>query len=281
MKRSIVGLIFFCTFLITMAQEDSIQSNRYVMRATLYGIGHINLLDTYLSPMEYTGPEFRILRENMRMTSFLENKVSRQSLFQANVSMTENKSGTGSEFSFLANWSLNYHYQFLIHENLKLMAGPQLDLNGGMIYNFRNSNNPVNVKAYANVGVSGMAIYRFHIKEYPFILRYQLNLPLVGIMFSPEYGQPYYEMSLSHDWGKNLCFTSLHNHPSLRQLLTIDFPIKSTNLRIGYIHDVQQAKVNHLKSHSWSHALMLGFVKNLYLLKGKNKVAMPQSVSPY
>lgn len=281
MKRSIVGLIFFCTFLITMAQEDSIQSNRYVMRATLYGIGHINLLDTYLSPMEYTGPEFRILRENMRMTSFLENKVSRQSLFQANVSMTENKSGTGSEFSFLANWSLNYHYQFRIHENLKLMAGPQLDLNGGMIYNFRNSNNPVNVKAYANVGVSGMAIYRFHIKEYPFILRYQLNLPLVGIMFSPEYGQPYYEMSLSHDWGKNLCFTSLHNHPSLRQLLTIDFPIKSTNLRIGYIHDVQQAKVNHLKSHSWSHALMLGFVKNLYLLKGKNKVAMPQSVSPY
>ena len=231
--------------------------------------------------MEYTGPEFRILRENMRMTSFLENKVSRQSLFQANVSMTENKSGTGSEFSFLANWSLNYHYQFRIHENLKLMAGPQLDLNGGMIYNFRNSNNPVNVKAYANVGVSGMAIYRFHIKEYPFILRYQLNLPLVGIMFSPEYGQPYYEMSLSHDWGKNLCFTSLHNHPSLRQLLTIDFPIKSTNLRIGYIHDVQQAKVNHLKSHSWSHALMLGFVKNLYLLKGKNKVAMPQSVSPY
>lgn len=281
MKRSIVGLIFFCTFLITMAQEDSIQSNRYVMRATLYGIGHINLLDTYLSPMEYTGPEFRILRENMRMTSFLENKVSRQSLFQANVSMTENKSGTGSEFSFLANWSLNYHYQFRIHENLKLMVGPQLDLNGGMIYNFRNSNNPVNVKAYANVGVSGMAIYRFHIKEYPFILRYQLNLPLVGIMFSPEYGQPYYEMSLSHDWGKNLCFTSLHNHPSLRQLLTIDFPIKSTNLRIGYIHDVQQAKVNHLKSHSWSHALMLGFVKNLYLLKGKNKVAMPQSVSPY
>lgn len=281
MKRSIVGLIFFCTFLITMAQEDSIQSNRYVMRATLYGIGHINLLDTYLSPMEYTGPEFRILRENMRMTSFLENKVSRQSLFQANVSMTENKSGTGSEFSFLANWSLNYHYQFRIHENLKLMAGPQLDLNGGMIYNFRNSNNPVNVKAYANVGVSGMAIYRFHIKEYPFILRYQLNLPLVGIMFSPEYGQPYYEMSLSHDWGKNLCFTSLHNHPSLRQLLTIDFPIKSTNLRIGYIHDVQQAKVNHLKSHSWSHALMLGFVKNLYLLKGKNKVAMPQSISPY
>ena len=281
MKRSIVGLIFFCTFLITMAQEDSIQSNRYVMRATLYGIGHINLLDTYLSPMESTGPEFRILRENMRMTSFLENKVSRQSLFQANVSMTENKSGTGSEFSFLANWSLNYHYQFRIHENLKLMAGPQLDLNGGMIYNFRNSNNPVNVKAYANVGVSGMAIYRFHIKEYPFILRYQLNLPLVGIMFSPEYGQPYYEMSLSHDWGKNLCFTSLHNHPSLRQLLTIDFPIKSTNLRIGYIHDVQQAKVNHLKSHSWSHALMLGFVKNLYLLKGKNKVAMPQSVSPY
>lgn len=248
------------------AQQDSLQANRKVMRATLYGIGRTNLLDTYLSPMEYTGPELRILRENMRMTKFMDGKVSRQSLFQANVSMTENKAGTGSEFSFLANWNLAYHYQFPISEQLTLMAGPNLDLNGGMIYNFRNSNNPVNVKAYANLGASGIAMYRFRIKEHPFLLRYQLNVPLLGVMFSPEYGQPYYEMSISHDWGKNICFTSLHNQPSFRQLLTLDFPIKSTTLRVGYLCDIQQAKVNQLKNHSWSHAFLIGFVKHFQLV---------------
>lgn len=253
-------LLLLCSPSI-QAQKDSI-----ITRATLYGIGRTNLLDTYLSPMEYTGPELRILRENMRMTKFMDGKVSRQSLFQANVSMTENKAGTGSEFSFLANWNLAYHYQFPISEQLTLMAGPNLDLNGGMIYNFRNSNNPVNVKAYANLGASGIAMYRFRIKEHPFLLRYQLNVPLLGVMFSPEYGQPYYEMSISHDWGKNICFTSLHNQPSFRQLLTLDFPIKSTTLRVGYLCDIQQAKVNQLKSHSWSHALMIGFVKHFQIV---------------
>ena len=281
MKKTIFGIFFLCLCLLAQAQEDSIQANRYVIRATLYGIGHTNVLDTYLSPMEYTGPELRVLRENMRMTQFMQGKVSRQSLFQAHVAMTENRIGTGSELTFLANWNLAYHYQFRIHEQLKLLVGPNLDINGGMIYNLRNSNNPVQAKAYTNLGVSSMAIYRFHIQDYPLVLRYQLNVPLFGLMFSPEYGQPYYEMSLSHDWNKNICFTSLHNQPSLRQLLTLDFSIKSTNLRIGYLCDIQQAKVNHLKSHTWSHSMMIGLVKNFYVLKGKNKVAMPTSVSPY
>ena len=256
----LVFLILLCATSVN-AQKDNI-----ITRSTLYGIGHTNILDTYLSPMEYTGPEIRVLRENMRTTKYWDGKVSRQSLFMANVSLTENKAGSGSEFAFLANWNLAYHYQFPINENLKLMAGPNLDLTGGMVYNLRNSNNPVNAKAYANLGASGMAIYQFRIKEYPFVLRYQLNVPLFGLMFSPEYGQPYYEMSIAKDFGKNICFTSLHNQPALRQFLTLDIPIRKTNLRLGYVCDIQQAKVNHLKSHTWSHAFMIGFVKHFRLI---------------
>ena len=192
MKKLLVVLFLLCAcFIQANAQKDSI-----ITRSTLYGIGHTNILDTYLSPMEYTGAELRILRENRRGTKYMEGNVYRQSLFQANISMLENKAGTGSELSFLTNWNLAYHYRFQINESLQLFIGPNLALNGGMIYNFRNSNNPVNAKAYANLGASGMAIYQFHIKERPFILRYQLNIPLFGLMFSPEYGQPYYEMSI-------------------------------------------------------------------------------------
>ena len=282
MKRCILLLFFtYWCILSIQAQQDSILVNRYVMRSTLYGIGYTNILDTYLSPAEYTGAEIRILRENMRMTRLLNGKVSRQSLFQAQMAMTENRAGTGSEFAFLANWNFAWHYQHRFNEHIKLLVGPNIDLNGGMIYNFRNSNNPVQAKAYVNLGASGMTIYRFNIKEYPFVLRYQLNLPLLGIMFSPEYGQPYYEMSISHDWGKNLCFTSLHNQPAIRQFITLDFPIKSLNVRVGYVCDIQQSKVNHLRNHTWSHTFMAGIVKNFYVLKGKNKVAMPDSVSPY
>ena len=267
MKRALLSIIILLLCLLQAnAQKDSI-----IARSTLYGIGSTNLLDTYLSPMEYTGAELRFLRENRRQSKWMDGKTYRQSIFQANVSMMENKTGTGSEFSFLANWNLAYHYRFLRNTQWELLAGPNLDLNGGMIYNFRNSNNPVNAKAYANLGASGMAIYRFRIKEHPFVLRYQLNIPLFGLMFSPEYGQPYYEMSLSKDFGKNICFTSLHNQPSFRQFLTLDIPIKQTNLRVGYLCDIQQAKVNHLKSHAWSHAFMVGFVKYFQSVNQSNK----------
>lgn len=263
-RLPILFLLHIC-LLQANAQKDSI-----ITRSTIYGIGSTNLLDTYLSPVEYTGAELRLLRENRRQSKWMDGKVYRQSIFQANVSMVENKVGTGSEFSCLANWNLAYHYRFPINDRLELWGGPNIDLNGGMIYNLRNSNNPVNAKVYANLGASGMAIYRFRIKEHPFTLRYQLNIPLFGLMFSPEYGQPYYEMSLSKDFGKNICFTSLHNQPSFRQFLTLDIPIKQTNLRVGYVCDIQQAKVNHLKSHAWSHAFMIGFVKHFQSVNQSN-----------
>ena len=66
-----------------------------------------------------------------------------------------------------------------------------------------------------------MAIGKFHIGNYPLTARYQVALPLMGIMFSPEYGQSYYEIfSLKHG-GKNILFTSLHNNPSLKQMITL------------------------------------------------------------
>ena len=168
-------LLLLCSVLCLhtlQAQEDSLQANRFVMRSTLFGVGHVNQLDTYLSPMEYTGMELRFLRESMRMTKLMDGNVSYQSLFQSNLSLAENKAATGNELIFLANWNQAWHYQFRISENLKLMAGPVLDVNGGFIYNLRNSNNPVQAKAYINLGASGIAVYRFKIKNYPMIQKH-------------------------------------------------------------------------------------------------------------
>lgn len=281
MKNLFLLLLPLSFLLPLQAQEDSLQANRYVMRSTLYGAGYTNILDTYLSPVKYTGPEIRILRESMRMTKLMDGHVSVQNMLQVSLSLTENKAETANELAGMVNWNYALHYQFRITEKFKILAGPMLDLNGGFVYNMRNSNNPAQAKAYINLAASGMVIYHFRIKNYPMIARYQVNLPLMGVMFSPEYGQSYYEIFSLHHGGKNILFTSLHNQPAFRQFLTLDFPVRSTVMRFGYMCDIQQAKVNSLKSHIWSHAFMIGFVKNFYLLKGKNKVAMPNQVSPY
>ena len=66
-------------------------------------------------------------------------------------------------------------------------------------------------------------------------------------------------------------FTSLHNQPSLRQMLTADFPVGRAKMRLAYIWDAQQSDVNSIKTHTYSHVFMVGFVKDLYLLPNKKR----------
>ena len=281
-QKFIMLLIALGTFLSVGAQEDSLRATRYVMRSTLFGVGHSNVFETYLSPLEYTGTEVRFLHESMRMTRLLGGKVSGQSLIQVNASYNKNISQTAEMYAGLVNWSYALHYQFRMNDDkLKILVGPMLDLNGGVVYNRRNSNNPAQAKAYGGLGASGRLLYKFRIARYPLTVRYQANLPLLGVMFSPEYGESYYEIFSLGNGGRNVVFTSLHNNPSLRQMVTLDFPIRNVTMRVGYVCDIQQSKVNNLKSHAYSHDFMIGFVRNLYLLRGKNRISMPLKVTPF
>ena len=171
------------------ATAEGLEQSRLVTRATMYGVGFTNVFDTYLSPQEYTGIDFRVSRESMRMTRWMDGRLSLQSFFQADLGYTRNKADNNNTFSALANWNYGLHYNFPITGNFKLLAGGLADLNGGFVYNLRNTNNPASARAYINLDVSGMAIWNLRIKNYPLTLRYQVNLPLMGVMFSPHYGQ--------------------------------------------------------------------------------------------
>ena len=252
-------------------ETEGLEQSRLVTRATMYGVGFTNVFDTYLSPQEYKGIDFRFSRESMRMTKWANGKLSLQSFFQADLGYTHNKVDNNNTFSALANWNYGLHYNFPITSNFKLLAGGLADLNGGFVYNLRNTNNPASARAYINLDASGMAIWELKIKNYPLTLRYQINLPLMVVMFSPHYGQSYYEIFSLGNSGGVVKFTSLHNQPSLRQMLTADFPVGRAKIRLGYIWDTQQSKVNDIKTHTYSHVFMVGFVKDLYLLRNKRK----------
>ena len=252
-------------------RADSSARTRFITRATMYGVGFTNVFDTYLSPQEYKGVDFRISRESMRMTKWMNGNVSLQSFFQADLGYTHNRVDNNNMFSGLANWNYGLHYNFPITSNFKLLAGGLIDLNGGFVYNLRNGNNPPQARAYINLDASGMAIWDLRIKNYPISLRYQVNLPFAGIMFSPNYGQSYYEIFTLGNWNGVINFTSLHNQPSLRQMLTVDFPVGRTKMRLAYLWDAQQSKVNDIKTHTYSHVFMVGFVKELFLIRDKKK----------
>ena len=255
---------------VALLQAAPTAQTRFTTRATMYGVGFTNVYDTYLSPQEYTGIEFRISRESMRMTRWADGNLSLQSFFQGNLGYTHNHVDNNNTFSALANWNYGLHYNFRLTDNFRLLAGGVVDLNGGFVWNLRNGNNPASARAYINLDASGMAIWDLRIKNRPITLRYQLNLPLMGVMFSPHYGQSYYEIFSLGNAAGVVKFTSLHNQPSLRQMLTVDFPVRKARMRVAYVWDAQQSRVNGLRTHAYSHVFMIGFVKHLYRMRHRN-----------
>jgi len=239
--------------------------------SSMLGIGSKNQLDTYLSPNEYTGTEVRFLQENIRPTRLLKQRVSMQSLLQINGSYTKSPTEDGKYMSGLVDWNLALHYSWKVSQKLRLMAGPQFGLHGGFIYNTRNGNNPAQARLSADIGISGIAVYDFRIRQQSFTLHYQADLPLAGLMFSPQYGQSYYEIfSLGHS-KHNVCFTSPFAAVTFNQLLLLDVPLGKLIYRIGYEGCIRQSHVNEIKTHDWSHLFIIGIVKHFAAVKGHHK----------
>lgn len=249
-------------------REDD--ANRYTTRSTMFGIGGTNRLETYLSPLEYTGPEVRFMRESIRMTRMWGGRVSTQQFYEGNFSYSKNPTKDSEYLSGDIDWRIGWHYKWTPLPALRLMAGLQTGLSCGFVYNTSNGNNPAQGKLSTNIAASGMAIYRFNWLRRRFSVRYQFDMPLAGLMFSPNYGQSYYEIfSLGH-YDRNVCFTWPGNAPCFSQLLTVDVPIGSGTLRLGYRCDIRQSHVNNLKSHTWSNLFMIGFVKHFRLVKQRD-----------
>lgn len=275
-------VIFLLSGSMINAQSlDSLQRNHLVVNCFQYGIGHSNIFDSYLSTQEYKGIDFRVSHEKMRMTKLFDGNISAQSYFQSNLSYTHNRVNNNNTLSGLVNWNYGLHYQFHISDNLKILAGSLCDMNLGFVYNLHNSNNPASARAYINMDASGMAIWRFRISKTQLILRYQLNVPFIGVMFSPEMGESYYEIFTLGNHHGIIKVTSFHNQPAIRQFLSLDVPLGGQSMRFSYLMDIQQSNVNNIKTHTYSNVFMVGLVRHLYSIHTKEMKKIPSSLQAY
>ena len=251
------------------AQEsDSLHSQAVEhTRVRMLGVGQTELLDTYLSPEHYTGGEFRLLSSDERKSRKYEN-ISYFITHEAHLSLSNNRADNNNEVAAMYNfqYAVHRHWQ-LLDGRLLLHAGPGIDANIGMLYNMRNGNNPTQLKLSLNLAPSGGASYTFTLWNKPLKVNYDLMFPILGVMFAPNFGQSYYEIFNRGNYDKNVRLTTVASTPSLRQMLSLDFKIKKCTFRVGYLGDYQQARINHLKYHSYSHMLMLGYVSHFTITK--------------
>jgi len=266
MIKTLFAALLATTTATAAAQQDGDTTDKVITNVKMLGVGATELLDTYLSPEKYKGTELRYISHTTRERQ--GRNWSRQIVHQGHVAFADNRAGEGGEIAGMYNLRYGWHRNWLLLDGkLSLKAGGEIDANIGFIYNTRNSNNPAQAKAYVNLAPSGAATYRFRLKDRPFALRYEVQAPLCGLMFSPNYGQSYYEIFTQGNYDHNLVPTTFVCSPSLRQMLSLDFNIARTTLRIGYLGDIQQSRVNNLKSHTYTHAFVIGVVKRFKTIK--------------
>ena len=255
--------------LVAQSAADSIRTHSFVL-----GIGSSHQLDTYLSPLNYTGYQVSFLRETLRMTRLANRRVSFQSLWQGTFSQTSNISGTTTDWGAHIGYDALWHYNWTPAQGLRLMAGGAIGADAGVLYNSRGGNNPAQGRVNVDISASVMAIYKFRLWRQDLSFRYQANMPLMGVMFSPQFGQSYYEIGTGNANG-NACFSQPGNAFSLWQQFTVDIPVgKYVVIRTGYLCDIRQSHVHGIKMHDRSHSFMIGFVKHFRNVgRDKRKVA--------
>ena len=249
-------LAFSCWLLALPAnsQEQIANSQKVITRSTMLGFGRTNILDTYLSAEHFKGSGISFVNTIERQRP--EKRWSTLMEHEANFSMTKDRAKTQQEMEGAYNfyWGKLYSWQ-LFDNSLKLQAGGLVNASLGFIYNTSNGNNPAQARAHLNVMPTGVATYKFNLWNKPLTARYEVALPLCGIMFSPNYGQSYYEIF------------SLGNYDHNAVPTTFDVRLwKSAALRIGYLGNMQQAKVNNLRQHVYTHRLLIGFTKQFSII---------------
>ena len=243
-----------------MAQSDTLTSKKETVSANYFAVGYTDMLDTYLSPEKYKGVELRFINEITRIRP--GSRWTRQTTTQTLIS-TGSSRGDGTSMALQANYGYAWHYNWnFMGGLLNVKAGGMIDGAIGVRYNTQNQNNPAQMRLFANIGPSGIADYRFHLWRFPASLRYEVFAPLCGVMFSPNYGQSYYEIFNRGNYDHNVVPTTFICAPSLRNMLTLNVTWGRNTYSIGYLGDIQQASVNHLKQHIYSHLLVIGFVRH-------------------
>ena len=230
--------------------------------ANIIGVGNSRIIDTYINQEKFSGFGLTYLyikecaKPEKRWNSVIEHEID--------FSSTKDRSKDNQmlEGNYYLYWGRYRHWQ-LFGDRLLVQVGGLANVNLGFLYDMTTSNNPAQARLSLNLMPAAIATYYFPLFGRQFALRYELNVPLVGVMFSPNYGQSYYEIFNRGNYDHNIVPTTFISAPSWRQMLSLDWRASEKwSLRVGYLGNYQQAEVNNLKQHVYAHRVMIGIVRH-------------------
>lgn len=226
-----------------------------ISNSFMLGVGTAHRADTYLTPLHYTGTVTGVDYEHFRIARRIPLAWSLTA--GLDIDRTENPVRNSVMLGAQFEVEAAVYRRFSAGRRVRFGIGGCTVLDAGALYLSRNGNNPVAANASWTVGVAGYATASFRIGRMPVVATYKAELPVVGAMFAPDYGQLYYEIYLGDTagifsgawWGRYF---------RINQRLSLDLKIRHKYLRIGYAPEIQSTKVNGVVSRRINHTFVLG-----------------------
>ena len=262
-------MVFACHFLVkaeintdpqdNKGNETGLLESRPVTGFYNIEIGGTSVLATYLSPLRYTGNKYTASGYWTKAMPFnpqhavmdFKGSVSYDRLM--NPAKTAIMIGLNGSFS----WGMAWRKKFA--KNMQFTVGGALQIAGGAYYLMRNSNNPVQALANGSIDLTGSVSIPFKIGKLPILFSDRVQIPSLGVFFSPQYGETYYEIYLGNHkglvhagwWGNNFRIDNLLS-------FTLDFG--KTSMTIGYSISAYNQWVNYLNTKIITNSFVIGVV---------------------
>lgn len=265
MKNQVIkisAIILCIMFPFSLFAEQTIDEKEYteyhpITSSYFLEWGHASVVDTYLSPLKYTGTKIAVSAEwgkampqnPERLTMFFDTSIY--------GFLTDSPAGNSDLYNLGLNFYWTMYCKWRPLSGLTLAAGGGAGFDAGVLYLSRNSNNPASARASIDLTINALASYTLRLGKVPLRFTDRVTLPSLGIFFSPEYGETYYEIYLGNHSGLVNCGW-WGNHFSLTNHLTVDVNLGKITLRAGYKFDVRSSYVNHINTRQTSHALTFG-----------------------
>lgn len=232
---------------------------RPVNSAFMLEAGSSHLLDTYLSPLKYTGWQAAFSYQRIQAMKFSPAKWRQQLDLGIEISRGSNPARNASLLygNLSASWAMSRLWK--LPWRLRVTAGAIAGANLGGIYSNRNGNNPAALKADLSLGAMASLGWDLRLWRLPVGLRWQTSMPLAGVFFSPEYDELYYEIYLGNRHGL-AHFGWPGNLFRWDNLVTADLRMGNTSLRVGFRSRIYSTEVNHITTRMFSYSFVLGVV---------------------
>ncbi len=210
-------------------------------------IGRLHALETYLSPVTYAGTEIGVFIGQQLPMRCGDGAWRMQYGGRFAFGSLLNPRGNARKYEFEGslNWGMNHGWRPV--QGVTLYAGGTSGINAGAGYVPRNSNNPAAVRASVELRAVGGAEWRGKIRGFPIRVEERVSIPVASLLFSPQYGESYYEIYLGNHsdlvhlgwWG---------NIMGVRNDLSVTLPTHPWNVTLGYRLRLDRNRVCNLRT---------------------------------